>query len=93
MDHAWRTGMGTGRSTEAFRSTLSGHLSLEPKNDELRVIEVHPNVVHIFVPITFMIAPAGQTAQPTRFLMNQVVVRMGDGWKIASILPIPAPQQ
>jgi hypothetical protein len=38
------------------------------------------------VPITFMISPAGQTAQPTRFLMNRVVVKTADGWKVSSIL-------
>jgi hypothetical protein len=26
-------------------------------------------------------------------LMNQVVVKTADGWKVSSILPIPAPQQ
>jgi hypothetical protein len=43
--------------------------------------------VQLYVPITFMISPAGQTAQPTRFLMNQVVVKTADGWKVSSILP------
>jgi hypothetical protein len=66
--------------------------SLDPKIDELRVIELQPGVVQFYVPITFMISPAGQTAQPTRFLMNQVVVKTADGWKVSSILPIPAPQ-
>ena len=49
--------------------------SLDPKIDELRVIELQPGVVQLYVPITFMISPAGQTAQPTRFLTNQVVVK------------------
>jgi hypothetical protein len=53
--------------------------SLDPKIDELRVIELQPGVVQLYVPITFMISPAGQTAQPTRFLMNQVVVKTADG--------------
>ena len=76
-----------------FEALYQGTWSLDPKTDELRVIEVRPDVVHLFVPITFMISPAGQTAQPTRFLMNQVVVKTADGWKVSSILPIPAPQQ
>jgi len=40
--------------------------SLDPKIDELRVIELQPGVVQLYVPITFMISPAGRTAQPTR---------------------------
>jgi hypothetical protein len=47
--------------------------------DELRVIELQPGVMQLYVPITFMISPAGQTAQPTRFLMDQVVVKTADG--------------
>ena len=66
--------------------------SLDPKIDELRVTELQPCVVQLYVPMTFMISPAGQAAQPTRFLMNQVVVKTADGWKVSSILPIPAPQ-
>jgi hypothetical protein len=46
-----------------------------------------------WLPISFMIAPAGQTAQPTRFLMNQILVKTAEGWKVSSILPIPVPMQ
>ena len=76
-----------------FEALYQGTWSLDPKTDELRVIEVRPDVVHLFVPITFTISPAGQTAQPMRFLMNQVLVKTADGWKVSSILPIPAPPQ
>ncbi len=75
-----------------FEALYQGTWSLDPKMDELRVIELQPGVAHLYVPITFMISPAGQTAQPTRFLMNQVAVKTAGGWKISSILPIPAPQ-
>jgi hypothetical protein len=50
-------------------------------------------VAQLYVPITFMIAPAGQIAQPARFLMNQTLVKTPDGWKVSSILPIPVPMQ
>ncbi len=76
-----------------FEALYQGTWSLDPKTDELKVFEVQPGVAQLYVPITFMIAPAGQTAQPTRFLMNQILVRTPDGWKVSSILPIPAPTQ
>ena len=41
-----------------------------------------PGVVQLYVPMTFMISLAGQAAQPTRFLMNQVLVKTADGWKV-----------
>ena len=83
---------GRDAALKRFEALYQGTWSLDPKTDELKVVELQPGVVHLYVPMTFMIAPAGQTAQPARFLMNQVVVKTGDGWKILSILPIPAPQ-
>ncbi|WP_262271058.1 nuclear transport factor 2 family protein [Microvirga yunnanensis] len=74
-----------------FEALYQGTWSLDPKADELKVIEIQPGVAQLYVPATFMIAPAGQTAQPSRFLMNQVLVRTPEGWKISSILPIPVP--
>jgi ketosteroid isomerase-like protein len=76
-----------------FEALYQGTWSLDPKTDELKVFEVQPGVAQLYVPITFMIAPAGQTAQPTRFLMNQILVKTPEGWRISSILPIPVPMQ
>jgi ketosteroid isomerase-like protein len=76
-----------------FEALYQGTWSLDPKTDELKVFEVQPGVAQLYVPITFLIAPAGQTAQPMRFLMNQTLVKTPDGWKVSSILPIPAPTQ
>jgi len=83
---------GRDAAIKRFEGFYQGTWSLDPKMDELKVIELQPGIAQLYVPITFMIAPAGQTAQPTRFLMNQVLVKTGSGWKITSILPIPAPQ-
>jgi ketosteroid isomerase-like protein len=76
-----------------FEALYQGTWSLDPKTDELKVFEVQPGVAQLYVPITFMIAPAGQTAQPSRFLMNQILVKTPDGWKVSSVLPIPVPTQ
>ena len=83
---------GRDAALKRFEALYQGTWSLDPKIDELRVTELQPGVVQLYVPMTFMISPAGQAAQPTRFLMNQVVVKTADGWKVSSILPIPAPR-
>jgi ketosteroid isomerase-like protein len=75
-----------------FEALYQGTWFLDPKMDELKVIELQTGVAQLYVPVIFMISPSGQTAQPARFLMNQVLVKTRDGWKITSILPIPAPQ-
>jgi ketosteroid isomerase-like protein len=76
-----------------FEALYQGTWSLDPKTDELKVFEIQPGVVQLYVPITFMIAPAGQIAQPMRFLMNQILVKTAEGWKVSSVLPIPVPMQ
>jgi uncharacterized protein (TIGR02246 family) len=82
---------GRDAAIKRFEALYQGTWSLDPKMDELKVIELQPGVAQLYVPITFMISPAGQAAQPARFLMNQVLVKTGDAWKIMSVLPIPAP--
>jgi hypothetical protein len=79
------------RADLALAPLYKGTWSLDPRADEFKVFEIQPGVAQLYVPITFMIAPAGQTAQPTRFLMNQILVKTPAGWKISSILPIPVP--
>jgi uncharacterized protein (TIGR02246 family) len=76
-----------------FEALYQGTWTLDPKTDEIEVFEVQSGVAQLYVPITFMIAPAGQTAQPMRFLMNQILVKTSDGWKVSSVLPIPVPMQ
>jgi hypothetical protein len=85
--------VGRDAALKRFEALYEGTWSLDPKMDEFKVIELQPGAAQLYAPITFMIAPAGQTAQPTRFLMNIVLVKVGDGWKVSSILPIPAPPQ
>src|SRR5258708_12565422 len=74
-----------------FEVLYQGTWSLDPKIDELKVIELQPGVVQLYVPITFVISPAGQTAQPSRFLINQVLVNPAHAFTIPILLPIPAP--
>jgi hypothetical protein len=83
---------GRDAALKRFEELYQGTWSLDPKSDELRITELQPNVVQLYAPVTFMIGPAGQTPQPTRFLLNQVVVKTAEGWKVMSILPIPATQ-
>lgn len=76
-----------------FETLYQGTWMLEPRKEELKVIMLGDDTAQLFVPIMFTIGPAGQSAQPARFLMNQLIVKTADGWKTANILPIPAPQQ
>ncbi len=76
-----------------FEALYRGTWRLEPALSDLRITLVADGVAQIYVPITFTIGAPGQEAQKTRFLMNQVLLKTPTGWKVASILPIPAPAQ
>jgi ketosteroid isomerase-like protein len=82
---------GRAEALKRFEALYAGTWHLEPESAAFRVVFAEPKVAELFVPIVFSIGPAGQPAQETRFLMNQVLVRSDSGWKIASILPIPVP--
>ncbi len=76
-----------------FEALYQGTWRLEPAMTELRIMTLSDSVAQLYVPIVFTIGPVGQEAQPSRFLMNQVLVKTPRGWKVSSILPIPAPAQ
>src|SRR3954452_11039876 len=77
-----------------FAALYEGTWRLEPDSSGLKLIMTGERVAQIYVPIVFTIGAAGQPAQPTRFLMNLVLVKTSSGgWKVSSILPIPAPAQ
>ena len=84
---------GRAAAMERFRALYQGTWNLAPDLAQYRAAMLGEAAAQLFVPIMFMIGPAGQAAQPMRFLMNQTLLRVRDDWRIASILPIPAPAQ
>lgn len=76
-----------------FESLYQGTWRLEPEASALKVMLIGETTAQIFVPIMFTIGAPGQPAQPARFLMNQILVKTPGGWRVSSILPIPAPAQ
>jgi ketosteroid isomerase-like protein len=84
---------GQDAALKRFAALYDGTWRLEPEPSGLKVTMIGDGVAQIYVPITFTIGAAGQPPQQTRFLMNQVLVKTPHGWRISSILPIPAPAQ
>jgi uncharacterized protein (TIGR02246 family) len=73
-----------------FAALYQGTWQLAPEPAALKVIMLGEGAAELYVPIAFTIGAAGQPAQTTRFLMNQVLRKTAGGWKVVSILPIPA---
>jgi ketosteroid isomerase-like protein len=76
-----------------FTALYDGTWRLDPEPSGLKIAMINDRVAQIYVPIIFTIGAAGQPSQQMRFLMNQVLVKTPDGWRVSSILPIPAPAQ
>ena len=74
-----------------FEENYKGTWVLEPKLEEVKITELSPVVAQLFVPAVFTIAPAGQVAQPRRFLMTQIYVKTANGWKLSTTVPVFVP--
>jgi ketosteroid isomerase-like protein len=74
-----------------FAALYEGTWRLEPEASGLKVTMIGDGAAQVYVPIVFTIGAAGQQPQPARFLMNMVLTKTANAWKVSSILPIPAP--
>jgi ketosteroid isomerase-like protein len=74
-----------------FAALYEGTWRLDPELTSLKVITIGEGVGQVYVPILFTIGAAGQPPQQAKFLMNLVLVKTQAGWRVSSILPIPAP--
>jgi len=84
---------GSDSALKRFGTLYEGTWRLDADASGLRITMLGDRTAQIFVPIMFTIGAPGQSAQATRFLMNQVLIETPGGWKVSSILPIPAPAQ
>lgn len=84
---------GTDAALKRFAALYQGTWRLDPEIETLKIMMIGDNAAQLFVPITFTIGTGGQPAQTVRFLMNQILVKTPQDWRVSSILPIPAPPQ
>jgi uncharacterized protein (TIGR02246 family) len=84
---------GSDAALKRFVALYEGTWRLDAEASSLRITMLGDHAAQIYVPIMFTIGAPGQSAQTTRFLMNQVLVKTPGGWRVSSILPIPAPAQ
>jgi len=84
---------GPDAAIKRFAALYEGTWRLDPEPSSLRISMISDGVAQVYVPIMFTIGAPGQAAQQTRFLMNQILVKTQSGWRVSSILPIPAPAQ
>ena len=84
---------GPDAAIKRFAALYEGTWRLDPEPSSFKITMIGDGVAQIYVPIMFTIGAPGQPPQQTKFLMNQVLVKTQIGWRVSSILPIPAPAQ
>jgi hypothetical protein len=75
---------------DPFRITFSGTWRFKPDLDAVRIVPLGADVAHIYAPTTITIGTARQPATAYKFLVNEFAIRTAEGWRIATIVPVPA---
>jgi hypothetical protein len=75
---------------EHFRAIFRGTWRFEPDRDGIRIIPLGADTAHIFAPTRITLDVRGAPAT-VPFLMEEMAIRTPAGWRIATIIPVPAP--
>jgi uncharacterized protein (TIGR02246 family) len=75
---------------EGFQKNYEGTWVIDPEFGKAQVTVLSSQVAQLFVPATITIAPKGEVARARRFLLTQIYVNTSLGWKLATIVTVPA---
>lgn len=73
-----------------FKETFKGVWKFEPDVQAIKVIPLTPDVAQIYAPTQITLGASDASAKTAPFLVYEVAVRTPEGWRIASIVPVPA---
>jgi ketosteroid isomerase-like protein len=73
-----------------FRDVFAGTWRFEPEPDEIKVLPIGADVAHIYAPTNITTGTADGSEATYRFLVNEFALRTPEGWRISSIVPVPA---
>jgi hypothetical protein len=73
-----------------FREVFTGTWRFEPEEKEIRITPLGPDTAHIYAPTRITVGPAGQEGATYSFLVNEFAIRTLEGWRISTIVPVPA---
>jgi ketosteroid isomerase-like protein len=75
---------------EHFRTVFAGIWRFEPEAEEIKITAISADVAHIYAPTSITIGRQGGEETAYRFLVNEFAVRTPAGWRISTIVPVPA---
>ena len=80
---------GRDAAMQKFQAFYKGTWKIDPDMAQFRVMSLGENAAQIFIPLVLTAGPPDQPARATKIVLSQILVRVGPGWRIASLLPIP----
>jgi hypothetical protein len=75
---------------EHFKETFKGVWKFEPDVEGIKIIPLTADVAQVYAPTRITLGASEATAKTAPFLVYEVAVRTSAGWRIASIVPVPA---
>jgi hypothetical protein len=76
---------------QKFQAFYKGTWKIEPDMAQFRAMSLGDKAAQIFVPLVLTAGPPDQPAKAVKIALSQTLVRVGSGWRVASLLPIPVP--
>lgn len=73
-----------------FRAIFAATWKFEPDKNTIRIVTLGTDMAHIGAQTRITIGAAGQPGTQYQFLINEFAIRTPGGWKIATIVPVPA---
>ena len=73
-----------------FQRTFAGTWRFEPDQAAIRISLLGNDVAQIYAPTQVTVGPAGQPPTVAQFHMTEFAIRTPDGWRIATIVAVPA---
>jgi hypothetical protein len=88
----WAGFWGTEVVMQHFHDLYEGPFRIDPDYPQVKVVGLTHDVAELYAPVNITVAYGGQTPVPKPFLMILVWVRTPDGWKMATDIALPIPQ-
>ncbi|ANN80714.1 DUF4440 domain-containing protein [Bordetella flabilis] len=73
-----------------FRETFKGVWKFEPDRAHITIVPLTTDVAQIYAPTQITLGKSAATAKTVPFLVYETAVRTPSGWRVASIVPVPA---
>ncbi|ANN65486.1 DUF4440 domain-containing protein [Bordetella bronchialis] len=73
-----------------FQETFKGVWKFEPDRDAIRIQPLTADAAQIYAPTRITLGHKPEDARSASFLVYETAIRTPQGWRIASIVPVPA---